>query len=163
VVGITASSLFEKNQTFAMKVGESVQFEGRTLTLAGLKPAREVNFEALQATLTVTDASGVTDNATPQIRKYDKWEHLNSEVSIRSNWREDVYLTLAAYDGQGGVTIQAIINPLVSWIWTGGIVLTIGAVVGLLPRVLPHAEGRAVEKSTGLRGAGARVAVHVPA
>jgi cytochrome c-type biogenesis protein CcmF len=163
VVGITASSLFEKNQTFAMKVGESVQFEGRTLTLTALKPAREVNFEALQATLTVTDASGVTDNATPQIRKYDKWEQLNSEVSIRSNWREDVYVTLAAYDGQGGVTIQAIINPLVSWIWAGGIVLTIGAVVGLLPRVLPHAEGRAVEKSTGLRGAGARVAVHVPA
>jgi cytochrome c biogenesis factor len=35
------------------------------------------------------------------------------------------------------VTVQAIVNPLVSWIWTGGIVLSIGAIICLLPRLIP--------------------------
>jgi cytochrome c-type biogenesis protein CcmF len=50
-----------------------------------------------------------------------------------------VYVTLAASDGRGGVTIQAIVNPLVSWIWTGGVILTIGAIIGLVPRLIPVA------------------------
>jgi cytochrome c-type biogenesis protein CcmF len=136
VVGITGSSLFEQKQTFTMRPSETVEFAGRKLTLIEVKPVREVNFEAAQAVLTMSGPNGAT-SLNPQIRKYEKWDQLNSEVSIQSNWRQDVYVTLAAVDPNGGVTIQAIINPLVSWIWTGGIVLTIGAIVGLLPRLLP--------------------------
>jgi cytochrome c-type biogenesis protein CcmF len=137
VIGITFSSLFEQKHTYSMKPGESVEFAGRTLTLVEVKPIQAANFEAAQAVLSMTDSKGVSTSLNPQIRKYAKWEQLNSEVSIQSNLREDVYVTLAAVDRHGGVTIQAIVNPLVSWIWIGGIVLTVGAVVGLLPRLLP--------------------------
>ncbi len=139
VVGITGSSLFEQKETFSMKQGEPVHFAGRAITLNEIRPIKEANFEAAQAVLTITDDSGAEMSLTPQIRKYDKWEQLNSEVAIRSNWREDVYVTLAAVDEHGGVSIQAIVNPLVSWIWTGGMVLTVGGIVGLLPRLLPVA------------------------
>ncbi|WP_428938349.1 heme lyase CcmF/NrfE family subunit [Fontivita pretiosa] len=138
VVGVTASSLFEQKQDFVMKQGESVHFAGRRITLSGLETIDGPNFVALQATLTVTEPDGATTTAAPQIRKYEKWEQLNSEVSINSSWRQDLYLTLAASDGHGGVTIQAIVNPLVSWIWTGGVVLTVGGVICLLPRLLPQ-------------------------
>ncbi|HWP39884.1 MAG TPA: hypothetical protein VNL70_03080, partial [Tepidisphaeraceae bacterium] len=30
------------------------------------------------------------------------------------------------------------VNPLVSWIWTGGVVLAVGGVICLLPRLLPQ-------------------------
>jgi cytochrome c-type biogenesis protein CcmF len=140
IVGITGSSLFNQKETFSMKPGESVQFAGRTLTLAAVKPASGVNYEAVQAVLTFSNPGKDDLLLTPQIRQYNKWEEqANSEVSIRSTWREDVYVTLAAYDEHGSVTIQAIINPLVSWIWAGGIILTLGGIVSLLPRVLPHA------------------------
>jgi hypothetical protein len=45
-------------------------------------------------------------------------------------------LNLAGWD-EGGrdVAIQAIVNPLVNWIWAGGWVLTIGALICLVPRV----------------------------
>lgn len=139
VVGITGSSLFSQKDTFALKPGESVPFAGRTLKLVDAKPVAGVNFQALEATLVLTDAANEQISLAPQIRQYDKAEQPNSQVSIRSNWREDVYVTLAASDGRGGVTIQAIVNPLVSWIWTGGVILTIGAIIGLLPRLIPVA------------------------
>jgi hypothetical protein len=34
--------------------------------------------------------------------------------------------------------IQVIVNPLVSWIWAGGVVMSIGAIVCLLPRLIPQ-------------------------
>jgi cytochrome c-type biogenesis protein CcmF len=137
VLGITGSSLFQDKQTFSLTRGQSVDFAGRTLTLVEVKQVRDVNFDAVQAVLTLTDRNGESSALNPQIRKYSKWEQLNSEVSIRSTWREDVYTTLASVDEQGQVTIQAIVNPLVSWIWTGGLVLTLGGIVALLPRVIP--------------------------
>jgi cytochrome c biogenesis factor len=36
--------------------------------------------------------------------------------------------------------IQAIVNPLVNWIWIGGIVLVLGTVVCLLPKFEKHAK-----------------------
>lgn len=136
VIGVTGSSLFEQKETFAMKAGETVSFAGRTIHMTGLDQAQEVNYVALGAKLTVTAADGSQSVLTPQFRRYNKWEEqLNSEVAIQSDWKEDLYVTLAASDGEGGVTIQAILNPAVSWIWTGGITLTLGALVAMLPRL----------------------------
>jgi cytochrome c-type biogenesis protein CcmF len=136
VAGVVGSSVFSQKDTFAMKEGDSVSFAGRSITLVSVDEAHQEIFQALQATLRITDSSGVRE-LHPQIRQYAKWEELSSQVSIRSTLREDLYLTLAATDGNGGVTIQAIVNPLVSWIWIGGIVLSAGAIIALIPRITP--------------------------
>jgi cytochrome c-type biogenesis protein CcmF len=61
-------------------------------------------------------------------------------VAILSSWREDVYVSLAGWEDNGAVTaIQVRINPLVLWIWIGGIVMTLGAVLSTLPPLLPRA------------------------
>jgi cytochrome c-type biogenesis protein CcmF len=133
VVGVVGSSLFSQKETFAMKPGDSVPFGHRTLTLVAVDEVHQPIFQALQATVRISDGY-IARELHPQMRQYANWEELNSQVSIRSTWKEDVYLTLAATDGEGGVTIQAIVNPLVSWLWIGGIVLSIGATIALLPR-----------------------------
>lgn len=138
IVGITGSSLFNQKETFSMKPGQSVQFAGRTITLSDVRNVPGGNFSALQATLLLSTNNAEQDILKPQIRQYSKWEEqMSSEVSIRSNWREDVYVMLAASDGDGGVTVQAILNPLVSWIWTGGFILTVGGIICLSPKLIP--------------------------
>ncbi|HVT88464.1 MAG TPA: heme lyase CcmF/NrfE family subunit [Tepidisphaeraceae bacterium] len=136
VIGITGSSLFSQKETFSIKQNDTIQFAGRTLTLTDLRPVEAANFQALQATLQITDSHGRQSTLTPQIRQYNKWdEQASSEVSIDSSLREDVYVTLASSDGKGNVAIQVIINPLVIWIWIGGVVLTLGGLIGLFPRL----------------------------
>src|SRR5690606_19746376 len=68
---------------------------------------------------------------------------MNSEVRIRRVWNEDLYLILAAIDDPaalvaGGnprpmVTFAILINPLVAWIWTGGIIVAFGTLVAMWP------------------------------
>jgi len=58
----------------------------------------------------------------------------STEVGIRSSLREDVYIVLA---GVVGGTEQAVyrftLNPLVWWVWFGGMILVAGALVVLWP------------------------------
>lgn len=57
-----------------------------------------------------------------------------TEVAIRSRPAEDVYVIMSTVDpkSQRG-TFRVIIRPLVAWIWFGGIVLLLGAMLGMWP------------------------------
>jgi cytochrome c-type biogenesis protein CcmF len=140
IAGVVGSSLFAQDKTFQLSPGQSVAFAGRTVTFGGIEETRKGHYTAVEANVTITDATGRQTKVTPQRRFYDKSEQPNSEVAIESSWREDVYVALAGWEDAGRVTaIQVIVNPLVSWIWIGGIVMTIGGVVCVLPRVLRRA------------------------
>ncbi|MGA2441107.1 MAG: heme lyase CcmF/NrfE family subunit [Tepidisphaeraceae bacterium] len=137
VIGVTGSSVFSTNQTFQLNPAHSTGFAGFKLTLNSIAQSRGVNYQMTEANVTATDSDGRSITLKPQRRVYDKWEEQTSSVvAIGSNWKRDLYLNLAGWDEDGqNVAIQAIVNPLVSWIWAGGWVLTIGALICLIPRV----------------------------
>jgi cytochrome c-type biogenesis protein CcmF len=55
-------------------------------------------------------------------------------VAVRTTWRDDLYVILAAFDANANsVTLKAIINPLVVWLWVGFITLVFGTIVAALP------------------------------
>lgn len=137
VIGVTGSSVFSTNQTFQLTPGHSTDFAGFKLSLNSIAQSRGANYMMTEANLTATDANGGSMTLKPQRRVYDKWEEQTSSVvAIGSNWKRDLYLNLAGWDEGGeNVAIQAIVNPLVNWIWAGGWVLAIGAVICLIPRI----------------------------
>jgi cytochrome c biogenesis factor len=52
-------------------------------------------------------------------------------------------VTLAGWEANGAsVALHVMINPLVLWIWLGGIVMTLGGVFCILPRLMPASTGR---------------------
>ena len=53
---------------------------------------------------------------------------------VRSTIGGDLYLTLMAFDKDGAhASIRAIVQPLVSWIWFGGGIVVLGAIIGMMP------------------------------
>ncbi len=66
-----------------------------------------------------------------------------SEVGIRSTFVEDLYVILATVDDAvllgsnepqfQQATFQVLVNPLVPWIWYGGLIIAVGALIGLWP------------------------------
>ena len=99
----------------------------------------------------VTDNRGRATTLHPQTRFYDTWgDEPNTEIALRSTWREDLYVSLVGWE-QGGypATIQVRVNPLVLWIWIGGIVMVAAALFCVLPPLLPwHRTVAAAEAST---------------
>jgi cytochrome c-type biogenesis protein CcmF len=59
-----------------------------------------------------------------------------TEVSLLQSLREDLYTVIGTIDPQTKRgTFRFHVNPLVMWIWMGGMVLVLGAVVSLWPEV----------------------------
>jgi cytochrome c-type biogenesis protein CcmF len=139
IVGVTGSSLFSQKQDLKLKPNETASIGGYKLTLKGLEEVRKPNHTAVEASLVVTSPRGEVGELVPERLFFNKSEQSNANVAIRSTWREDLYVTLAGWENDGQlVTVQALINPLVSWIWIGGIVMTVGGIVCLLPRFGPR-------------------------
>ena len=79
------------------------------------------------------DGKAITTLA-PEKRFYKKPQQPTTEVAMRTTLTEDLYLVLGSYDEQSGlVTILAYVNPLVSWIWIGGIIMALGTTVAMWP------------------------------
>jgi cytochrome c-type biogenesis protein CcmF len=57
-----------------------------------------------------------------------------SEVGIMGSFRQDVYITLAGVVGQDTSEIRITFNPLVRWVWLGGMCMGIGGLIVMWPQ-----------------------------
>ncbi len=141
ILGIAGSSLYSLDRTESLAAGQAAQVGAYTVQYQGLDEVTRANHEAVVATVLVTDAHHNTVTLHPERRFYAKDADPNqsvSEVAIRFGLSGDVYLNLAGWDNDGQLaTLQVIINPLVDWIWIGGGVLALGAILCMIPRRAP--------------------------
>jgi cytochrome c-type biogenesis protein CcmF len=141
MVGIAGSSVYGTKHVVQLAQGGSKELAGGwRVTLEKVDEVRGANYAAVEATVRVSDPrGGETMTLRPQRRFYDKAEDSNSEVANWSTWRRDAYVTLAGWeDGGRLVALEMFVNPLVAWLWIGGIVITAGGVLCLLPRLIPR-------------------------
>ena len=74
----------------------------------------------------------------PERRFYPSSEVTGTMVAINSTPREDLYVVYAGRDPQSNrPVIHAYLNPLVKWIWFGGLVVILGTGLALLPNKQP--------------------------
>ncbi len=120
----------------------TLPYEGLSVSVG--RGQRNLNWQAI-ALVSVEQDGRALGNLTSEKRQYFTSEQLMTEVGIRSTPLEDLYIILSAVDDLGGalnadssaqgVDLQVLIKPLVGWIWYGGLVLTVGALIGLWPSV----------------------------
>ncbi len=114
-----------------------------TLTYEGLSSSVEGNFDRWVALLSVQRNGKPAGSLTTEKRWYRVNQQEVTEVGIRSTPLEDLYVILAQVENMEGVVAndpnaqrivtQVMINPLVGWIWYGGVILTVGALIALWP------------------------------
>ncbi|HIE26375.1 TPA: heme lyase CcmF/NrfE family subunit [Candidatus Poribacteria bacterium] len=132
-IAITGSAFNVENET-SLKEGESAVIGNYTLKFNGLSVYPTRNKEVAAATLEVWRNGKKIDVITPSKDFYRQQEQTTTEVAIRSTFKEDLYAILAGYDAKEGiVAFRFLVKPLVIWMWIGGIVMGLGAVIVILP------------------------------
>jgi cytochrome c-type biogenesis protein CcmF len=71
----------------------------------------------------------------PERRGYWLEEQSTSIPSIHSRLSEDLYVSLTALESDGSAALEIHLNPLVSWVWIGGVILTAGGVIAIGLRI----------------------------
>ncbi len=137
VIGVTASSVFVTEKQATLARGESIELRNYNLRFDGLKQYTTDAKNATIANLTLFEGGKQIDTIAPEknIYKYEGNREINqeTEVALRSTYKDDLYIILSSFNEDGSATIRVMINPLVNWIWAGGLVLVLGAILTMWP------------------------------
>jgi len=137
VIGITSSSVFVTEKQVTLSKGETVTLKDYTFTYNGIRQYTTNAKNATVASLTAFKGGKEIGILSPEknIYKYEGNREINqeTEVALRSTLTDDLYIILMSFTDDGSATLRVILNPLVSWIWAGGVVLVLGAVITMLP------------------------------
>ena len=137
VIGITSSSVFVTEKQVTLSRGETVTLKDYAFTYNGIKQYTTNAKNATVASLTAFKGGKEIGILSPEknIYKYEGNREINqeTEVALRSTFTDDLYIILMSFTDDGSATLRVILNPLVSWIWAGGVVLVLGAVITMLP------------------------------
>jgi len=96
----------------------------------------------------------------PRMNYYTGSQQPIATPAVKSSLKEDLYLTLMAFDQERGAyaTVRAIVNPAVPWLWIGGMIVALGGILAVAPQ---RGAGRPVV-STSLEDLAAELPVEEP-
>ena len=136
LVGVTASSIFSTQRLVTLHPGDSVRLGAYAVRFDGLQQSiRNGAGGSLVVAARLRIFDGRRDLGALEARRnlFLTGQESTTDVALRSTPRDDLYVTLTGWTISGDATLRLLVNPLVMWIWAGGLVLTAGAIITMLP------------------------------
>ena len=135
--GITGSSVFATQRIVTLSPGEAAAVGEYRIRFDGLTQATRAGALSIGAQLRVFEGARDLGAFAARRNLYLTTNDSTTDVVLRSTPRDDLYVTLVGWTQDGRATIRLLVNPLVSWMWVGGLVLTAGAVLAMIPERRP--------------------------
>ncbi|MEK7386747.1 MAG: heme lyase CcmF/NrfE family subunit [candidate division NC10 bacterium] len=132
-LGVMGSHAWSVQTETTLRRGEAAELAGYRVRFDGLTATEESNH------FKVAGAFTVSNGRTPEVLRpakkfYPQQDSPIAYVDYRLGLKEDVYLVLGDFARDGSqATVKVQVNRLVSWIWIGGLVLTLGTLLAILP------------------------------
>jgi len=150
-VGVTGAAFTEEAEK-QLQPGESLQVRNYELVYQDTKRFDDSNKMVIESTMIVKRDGKMLDTIFPQKHFYIVQQQPTTEVALFSNLREDLYVVLGEHQPEtNAATFHVYLNPLVSWVWIGGMVLTIGTLITLLPDLRERSDKTASAKIVSTR------------
>ncbi|MCS7222321.1 MAG: heme lyase CcmF/NrfE family subunit [Anaerolineae bacterium] len=151
-IGIIGNTFYQSEGQANLAIGEHMTVKDYTLVYRGLGQRVTPNHQQIYARLEIYRNGRYIGTLEPQRNIYFKTpEQPTSEVGILTGLREDVYAVLAGWEDNGArASFKVYINPLMIWLWIGGLVLVLGTVIAIWPHrqepasILARAPARAI-------------------
>lgn len=125
-----AGTAFNHTTEKGLSPGQKMQAGPYQLSLSGLKEISGADFVAERAKLDVSRGSGKPFVLSPEVRLYQASQSRDTRVANHSTPLWDLYVVYEGNDPSSNLAvIEAILNPLVVWVWIGGIVMLLGSML----------------------------------
>lgn len=131
-LGIGASSMFRTEREATLVKGATMDVGKFTVRLDDVYSREEPQRTVLAAGVTVLRGGREVGRMEPRMNFYPTSDQPVPTPSVRSRPAGDLYINLQAFAQDGSnATLRVIQEPLVPWIWIGGMIICLGAVVSL--------------------------------
>ncbi len=131
-VAFAASQSYVRQAEFDLESGQQAEFAGHEIVYVGSAVTAHENRTERVAFVRVDDAK----TYGPAIATYPFASQTIGIPSVRSTLRDDVALSVLQFpddDAADRVILRVTVQPLVVWLWLGGIVMALGTALSLLP------------------------------
>jgi cytochrome c-type biogenesis protein CcmF len=142
-IGIVVSTSYTKRNEVTLATGQSTIVDSQLVTFAGFHQVRDALEEATQLKVSVDG-----HQLRPAVTTFNGRGTTVGTPAIDSNLLRDVYVTFDAVGGNGAtsgaqvqsnlpagsVVLGVTVEPLLSWLWIGGLVVGLGSAISFLRR-----------------------------
>ena len=131
-VAFAASQSYVRQAEFDLEAGQPATFAGHEIVYVGSAVIVHENRTERVAFVRVDDAK----TYGPAIATYPFASQTIGIPSVRSTLRDDVALSVLSFPEETGadrVILRVTVQPLVAWLWLGGIVMAAGTGLSLVP------------------------------
>ncbi|MGI8939910.1 MAG: heme lyase CcmF/NrfE family subunit [Iamia sp.] len=128
-IGLAASGSFAQQAEARLAPGDTRRVHGHEVTFTAFS-------ERETSSRTIREAQMTVDGNTlgPRLQKFPNGTQEVGKPAVQYGVGDTVYLALLeAPRADGTVLVRIIVQPLVAWLWTGGLVMVIGTALSAFP------------------------------
>ena len=134
IIGFAGSAFnLDKEAGEGLGYGDKMTIGNYELVCRSYTQDDNPNYANEWAIMDVYQNGAKIDTLTPQRLFYKASRQASTKPSIRSTFKEDLYLVYEGQNDKGQPIIKAHLNPLVIWIWLGVWIILGGTVLALIP------------------------------
>ena len=132
IIGITYSSVFQKEFDYNLNTGDNFIVNEVTVVFDKVETKNEKNFQALRANFLIQEKNSFK-NVKSGKNYYPVSKMITSEAGILHQWHRDIYFILGDQKDEKWF-VKVYVNPFVSLIWLGIIVMIYSGFIGVVRR-----------------------------
>ncbi len=132
-MGVAGSSLGTQRQEVTLDEGAVIDWAGHRIRYVRLEQQQLPDKLVAEAVLELDQGRSTSVELRPARHLHLLQNEWTTEVAIYSTWWGDLYTVLDAGLGNGKVALTLVNNPMIRWIWAGGALTTLSAVIAIWP------------------------------
>jgi cytochrome c-type biogenesis protein CcmF len=136
VLGIVVASAFQEERIQTMRPGQSVELAGFEVIFDGAAPRTGPNYTEDVGLFTVRVGGVEIANLQPSKRVYTARQMPTTEAAILTRGVSQLYLSLGEGRTEGGMDVRVYYKPLITLIWIGCLIMSLGGLVSIADRRL---------------------------
>lgn len=134
--GIIGVEMFQEQTQIRLSVGETAALGRYEMKFLGATrfPGPD-DLLITEATLDVYDSGNYVGQITPRSELYTRTNQPMTIPDARSTVMEDFYVIMVNWEPTSAdqATFRIYLNPLINWVWSGGIIFVIGTLIAAWP------------------------------
>jgi cytochrome c-type biogenesis protein CcmF len=135
IVAIAVSHTMRTQLETSLVQGESATIGAYSLTFTGIETLEEPHRRVLAARLAVSEKGVSLGELKPAMNHYRSQREPIGTPAVRVGLISDLYLSMMSYNPKTKrLGLRAFINPAVSWIWLGTLIMVLGGLLAVLPK-----------------------------
>ncbi len=131
-IGIAASSSMRQDVQKLIERGQTIEWAGYELTFDEMEIREEPHLQATVAHVTVGRAGSVITQLEPSMNHYRSTGQAIGTPAVYTGPGEDLYLSVINVE-EDVLAIRVLVEPLVAWVWLGGLVMFLGGLLAAWP------------------------------